>query len=383
MKSYIYKYIKIITLILLLILSILNMSCSKNKKLLINKSLNINYEDSIIFSKEFKISSHNSSDNIKVNEYVLPVPENGELGDHTIYGDIIYYTVLYISNMSNFAYKIDIYSYDTNNDNVNLIYRYENNYTDIYLCELRANNKCLFWAITTPNEEWNYNKFDLTNNKIKTIRTSKDTDSILPIVVSLSNKYLSWYESYNKNGEMYFLLNVYFIEKDDIKSINDNVYLTSPFSRAHIRNDVISFLTKSSNSIDINIYNLNNATNTVLSIPTDKEVLNIMSNEKYTIWHEDYGKSNIYAYDHDLNYLYLINSENNYSIFNIDLFNNYIFINDSKSNNINCFDIKNKEKINLTVNLTNDRPHTLVMVASDNKLIARNSKNKCLIVELN
>lgn len=123
-------------------------------------------------------------------------------------------------------------------------------------------------------------------------------------------------------------------------------------------------------------------------IPPKTKVTNAISNGKYTVWHEDYRDTNIYVYDHSLDELFLINSKHkSQHLFALDLCKNYIFINDSKEDNIFLFDIKSKEKLNLTNNFNNnDNVYTLTTITSDEKFIAQNHTKegvKCLLVELN
>lgn len=64
-------------------------------------------------------------------------------------------------HMTNFATKAEIYSYDINHKTSSLIYEYTNPQGDIYLNELRANEKNLFWEIINPSQNWGLYKFDL------------------------------------------------------------------------------------------------------------------------------------------------------------------------------------------------------------------------------
>ncbi|SHJ89557.1 hypothetical protein [Paramaledivibacter caminithermalis] len=321
-----------------------------------------------------------------INEYVLPLPEGGEIGDQTVYKNKIYYVVTYSRKMSNFAKKVEIYSYDINNNNNNLIYQYENSSKDIYINELRANEKYLFWTILTPDNSWNLYRLSLEDKSTKVIRTSKNTHSKIPPVITLTNNYLCWYETINKNENIYFVLKIYFINEDVIKTISDNVYLTSPYARAFIRNNILTYLTQNNEGININIYNIKNDQNKILIIPANKKIQNVISNERFTVWHENYTKTNIYVYDHKLDKFFLINSkENSHNIFAIDLLGSYVFVNASDINNIFCLDIDTKEKINLTNTLNNNNGYIFTRVTAENNFIAQNSNHKdkkCLIIKI-
>jgi hypothetical protein len=385
--------IKKILLLLIIFCYFLIYGCEGNNVLLNTNNTNIvnltnRFEEYIDISNKF--STLNSGDNylkkFNINEYVLPVPEGGEIGDQTVYGNKIYYVVTYSRKMSNFAIKVEIYSYDINNHNTNLIYEYENPSQDIYINELRANEKYLFWTILTPDNSWDLYKLTLEDKSTKVIRTSKNTHSKIPPVITLTNNYLCWYETINKNENIYFALKIYLINENVIKTISDNVYLTSPYTRAFIRNNIVTYLTQNNEGININVYNIKSDQNKILLIPTNKKIQNVISNERFTVWHENYTKTNIYVYDHKLDKLFLVNSkENSHNIFAIDLLENYVFINASDINNIFCLDINNKEKINLTSTLNNNNGYIFTRVTAENKFIAQNSNHKdkkCLIIKI-
>ncbi|WP_178137484.1 hypothetical protein [Tepidibacter thalassicus] len=309
------------------------------------------------------------------------MPKDGEIGDQTVYGNQVYYTVLYMKDMSNFAEKVDIYKYNVDNGDCDLLYEDNNLDSDIYINELRANENYLFWEKFTPQNDWSLNKFNLNNNKIEVIRTSKDTNSKILPSIEVTNKHLTWYEYVNKKPRLI----IYSIKENKIKIIDKNIYLESPYDRAYIRDNKLTYITSNNKNKYINIYDLNKNRNKILSMPKNIKIKNILSNNNFTIWHEDYGISNVYVYDHRIKELYLINSKNNgHNVFAINLCKNYIFINDSNNSNIFCFDMNTKKKINLTKEINYDKNlYTLTTVTSDNKFIAQNTTIKgvfCLIV---
>ncbi|WP_187296307.1 hypothetical protein [Tepidibacter mesophilus] len=336
-----------------------------------NQSINLDKAEDISHKFTVQKTQEHISNNIKTQEYQLPIPEGGEIGDQTVYGNHVYYIVLYMKEMSNFAQKAEIYQYNIVNKDYKLIFEYKNLNYDIYVNELRANENYLFWENFDPQNNWSLNKFNLSTNEVEPIITSKDTDSKILPSIEVTNKYLAWYEYVNKKA----YLMIYSIEKNEIKVIDKNIHLESPYDRAYIRNNKITYLTIDNKNKYINIYNLDENKNKVLNISKNIEIKNVLSNDNFTVWHEDYGMSNVYVYDHRLKKLYLINSKRNgHNIFAINLCKNYIFINDSKKSNIFCFDINNKKKTNLTKKLNNDKNlYTLTTVSADNKFIAQNT----------
>lgn len=92
--------------------------------------------------------------------------------------------------------------------------------------------------------------------------------------------------------------------------------------------------------------------------------------------------ANVYVYDHGLESIYLINSDQNgQDVFAVDLLQNYVLITDTTVGSVFCFDLIEREKIKVSIT---DSFYTLPTVTADNKFIARfidNKWAKCLIVE--
>lgn len=331
---------------------------------------------------------------ISVSEYVLPMPEGSEIGDQTVYGDKIYYVVFYMERDSDQVQfpdtkLMEIYNYDTITGQHQPIFHCDEQ-SGKYINELRANKDFLFWNLLAPGTGWKLYQYNLDHNTAS-IFISKENDD----TISLSDRYLAWYEVKQVEDQIEYLLMVYDLEKAKLQTIEDGCYLPSPYYRANIRNNHVTFLTGDEKNTYVNIFDLETDHKEILTIPKksvgDKDYFigYAVSNGLYTALQEYvfYGgalgqSSNVYVYDHDADTLYLINSDTDgQHAFSIDLVKHYVLLNDTMAGYIYCFDLLAREKINLTA-IKN--PY-IVTVAADNKAISHSLTNEgvgnCLIVE--
>lgn len=346
----------------------------------------------IDLSNEFNSLDKSILNDFNVDEFVLNgSSKNLTIGDQTLYGNKIYYIAENVINMSNYSNNIEIYEYDILSKNAKLIYTYVSEQEGLKVNELKTNGKYIFWNLNTSKNKSYLCKLNLEDNKVKIIRNLSDEGSIIPACLSIADKYLSWYELIEKDNTSIAKLFVYNIENDKIKEINNDVYLNSPYDRAHIRDNKITFLIKNKDYKKVCIYNLENNEKSFLSLPKERNIVNIFSNNIFTVWHENYGKTNIYLYDHKLNKLFLITSEDNEEeVFSMDFNGQHIFINniEDNTNNIICIDIKDNEKTNLTQHLNFNRNYLILTeVTVDGRFIARNIQEqdieKCIIINSN
>lgn len=361
---------------------------SNNEKL--NERLN-DYNDSKFIDKSLvrDISntyiSNKSIDNLKAVEYSLNIPSEGELGDCTMSGDIIYYSILYRNDMGNYANNIEIYSYNITSKLTKLLYGYKD-VIPMYLNELRGNKENLFWVTFNSNMEWKLCKYRLLDGKLEVIRTNINSNSLIMPCIDVSNKYLTWYESCLVNNELINYLLIYDISKNMLKKTT-NVVLNSAYERSFIRDGFTVYLTKNEKDNIINILNLD--TLKIKKIITNINIETIVSNGKYTIWFESFEVPNVYVYEHKNNDYYIVNSLNEgQSVAAIDINNHYMFISDRDENNIYGYNLKNKYKMNLTKKFNNNKNlYVIPYMTIDNKYIAQNILNdgisKCLVIENN
>jgi hypothetical protein len=374
--------LKVKILIILILFFCINITGCNNVDLENNNfKYHISKYNIIDISEEFSLEKkENYIKKLKVEEVVLPVPEKGKLGDQAFYEDVFYYVVNYTNNYSNYANKAEIYSYNIQTKKLDALYSYNNISDQIYVNELRVNSKCLFWQVSTPDSNWKFNEFNLKDKNLKIIRSKEDEKSKIPMIVSLSDKYLSWFELTEVDEKEFCSLKIYNISEKTITTLSNEVFMTSPFDRATIKKEVVTFLNKEKDNTNINVYNLQNNKNLQLTL-SDVNILNPISNQKYTVWHDNYGDANVYLHDHFENETYKILSKGDGKVFSIELLNDFVIINERKSNNILCLDMNNRKKINLTENLNKNSRYVLTMTTLDDKIISRNG-NKSLVISI-
>ena len=127
-------------------------------------------------------------------------------------------------------------------------------------------------------------QMNLDDNSINIIKTFNEEDLLNEICLSLTDSYLSWYEAREENGNPKCYLIIYDLEKDIIKNIHNDCFIWSPFVRAHIRNNNVSFLTRDSVHTYLNIINLESEEKSEILFPVKSDLRNIISNDIFTVW---------------------------------------------------------------------------------------------------
>lgn len=311
------------------------------------------------------------TDNLEIEELPVTVPEGSELGSYAYYDGKVYYAVLYLKEMANYATKVEIYSMDAETHVSELVHSEEGN--ELYINELKANENKLIWVKFLPTLEWSINAMDIDSNEKKIIRSSSDTNWFGPICLSLSESYLSWFEgeiadeekeepSVNSNLMIYELSSKNLIEMD-------KAYMATPFERASIVGDNVSYVVKSDGRTAIRTKNIKSGVSTD-SFPPKDSVVNVKSNNQYVIWHDEFGVSDIYIQSNESDYV--IHSDR-FEIFSLDLIGDCLYINDRKSKNILCINLTDKTLYTVTDHLNNNK-NLFVMGAKsvDNVYTAQN-----------
>jgi len=368
---------KIIIYIVVCVIAITG--CTNNNSISIDSAKDI--------SKEL-VLSEDALSGIDVREHILPIPQNGEIGDEAVFGDIIYYSVLYMENMSNYANRVEIYSYNTENKDTNKIYEYKNFNDLFYLNELKATDDKLYWnMISSDGIGWEIYEFDLISMQTKAIHSSNVSNPINIPSLTISNQLLAWYEIYKGDAYDEVSLVIYSFETREVESNNDQIHLFSPYDRAFIRDDFLTYLTLNEDNIIVNVWDTINGNIQELEFEIGTRILNIRSNGEITVWHENYGESDVYVYDHISNELYLISSEDDATrIFSIDLFDDFVLINDKKTKKIYGVNIINKKIFDFTREIQGVTSNYIMSgISADNqfKTVNKTSENEifCLVFE--
>ena len=273
---------------------------------------------------------------ITINEYILPENNQDKNTDYsinieelTIYENNIYYVVSHMPSQSILADKVEVYRYNILNKHVDLLFDYDKGDGVTWLNEIRVNKKNLFWVLSYFYIDEPYKvykdicKMNLDDNSINIIKTFNEEDLLNEICLSLTDSYLSWYEAREENGNPKCYLIIYDLEKDIIKNIHNDCFIWSPFVRAHIRNNNVSFLTRDSVHTYLNIINLESEEKSEILFPVKSDLRNIISNDIFTVWFGQQHNNIVYIYNHAKENYYYIELKENRSIFYIDLYKNF------------------------------------------------------------
>lgn len=282
------------------------------------------------------------------------------IGEQTAFGNNIYYKIMHDIPMSNVADAADIFALDRNSGNIQLIYQTDSNFETGWICDFKCNDKYLFW-LHFYGTIWRIYKMPLTSPQPILVKEGGGT--ILPSL-SVSNEYVSWFEKDDKNSSPHLML--YSINEDQTMLVSANPTLKSPYKRADIRGNHLTYLSEDPRGIKIKILNLNEMSTREILLPKDARVEDVYSNGHLTVWYENFKKSAIFVYDHLERKLYTMEEH----IFSLDLIDQSIFVN--TRDKIIVYDFNDKSKHILTESNPEQR-YYMAIVTSDNNFIAFNN----------
>lgn len=261
---------------------------------------------------EFEILEPNSKEglellktnNIEVNKKPFKLDFPGDEYMNTMSNDD-YYVILFENKYANFGTKVNIAKVNLETNEQEIFYSYDNPEQLAFLSELQVTKDYFFWEEFYPEGNWEIKRMDLKDRSIKVIRNSESTElKDADPALAASEKYLCWFEmelgteSVNNSKVM-----CYDIYKDSIYSVEDNIYLTSPYNRISIEDDLISYLVKIDNQYIIKRLNLKTKTSEALILPNNiLTVDSVKTTEELTTW-QNYRKKFTFVYDHKNNSL--------------------------------------------------------------------------------
>lgn len=295
------------------------------------------------FDTEISDKDHIREINLLYNE-----TSGEQIVSQTIVNDTIYIAVEKITKSNPIQSVINIYTTTVNKNECKKLTEFKIE-INTSLSELKASEEYLFWVEESTNGNWRICYLNLISHEIKVLRDNTCSSSTIPICLVLSESYLSWYENEFIDKDEIYKLCIYNIESNEYNIISNKVFLFTPYDRAHIRDNVVTFV-ESDKYNKIVAYDLENKyVKSEILLSEEDIVLNPVNIGNYTVWHDGYKYAKIYIYNNLTQKTFLIDCKTiNISLFSIVFIDQYIFINDRQSNNILQVDIDNYKISNIS-----------------------------------
>lgn len=278
-------------LLLWVLISILFMGCQDSSPLAVAPN-GENIVDQVKSFQEIQLKDNGA---FQVDFHQLPIPEGGELGDITIWGNKVYYIVEYLKALgqANAAEISNIYELDIVSGENKLIYEYK--HTDVaWINELRADEQCLYWT-EVGEKQYNLIRFHLTTGKAEKIHSVYNESIYQPMVLGGSNEYFSWYE-YDPEGKNFNLM-FYHLKEQSLASLKGKRLFFDTFDRPSIYQDHALVVKEAGDQISFNLFDLERQSESQkFDISKAIGCAFPQVSEKYIIWRSSYGENNIYVY---------------------------------------------------------------------------------------
>ncbi|HZK69908.1 MAG TPA: hypothetical protein VFD03_00115 [Clostridia bacterium] len=318
-----------------------------------------------------------------IKEYQPQIPEKFELGCIAAYDSKIYYTQFKPIKMAEMNMATNIVMHDLQTGENKTIFHIENSGAH-YINELYATGTSLFWVLTINNET-RIEKYDLATQKITHVKIFED--GAVTILLSSDERYLSWFEANKENKRSLF---VYDTINDQIELISSTIARQSPYTRAHINDGIIAFVTSSGEYNTLNVYDLQHKEyRAKLDFDKETEFANPIANDKFVIWCAGQllgSNIDLYAYDLVNKTTIKINdsSDSDLMVFSFDIIDSTLLINDYKSKQIIGYDIAKKNKSELTSDLSGTHSYLLAAATADHNFLTYDlNKQQILLLKKN
>ena len=245
-------------------------------------------------------SLNESNTNNKLDTYVNHVEnfevtfdENIEIISYALNEDIFYYAYSQ-SSKNDLKSNIIINSFDLNSEEIKNITKFTIGDSDFF-SELVISDDLLFWVIEDTVGGWSINKYGLKTKIFDVIRDDSQSKSTLPICLNASDNYITWFEydmeHNNDTAELYS----YYIKNEEIVLISNKIKLFTPYDRTYIRNDSVTFVEEILGNVQLVNYSLTDDIElSKIEIDRDLQVLNPVTLNEITVWHDGFGESKIY-----------------------------------------------------------------------------------------
>lgn len=243
-----------------------------------------------------------------------------------------YYTQYDMIPMSNAASRAEIWQYDFETKDAQLLYTYEAA-EGFWLNELKATEKNLYWVLLEDGNA-EIQAFSLEGKKISTIYEKKEGTAF---VLTAGDEKLVWYDDVtDENGQKVELC--FYDEKEkNIVRLEDEFDLLSPHDRIHVEDEICSYVRMHKNDKELVRYDLQERRELgYVQIEKSEFIESIEANQEFYIWvDEAYGSGKagkLCVYHCKENLLEKIEVPDlNCEIFSVDLIGDQVIVNLSES----------------------------------------------------
>lgn len=302
-------------------------------------------------------------------------------GDQAYYGGKLYFVIEEDVIENDFFQKAGIYYFDIEAKKTSLIFEFA---SGVRVNELAVNQDSLFFRKymdgkwSTCRYIFNKNKEILFENKTGSNTTSLPT-------LSSSNDHIAWFEAREESENTNVSIVTFNLNNNEIKTLNNNVYIENPYVRANIREDVLSYLiinnknytltdilnnpNKTKGLLEIEVFDLKEQNRIIIPLPEIKSEIigSVISNRQFSVLYS-WQKKEVYIFNHVEKKWKYLNLKND--IFSLDLYKHLLIITDNKTGGIFSYNLKNFQVMRLTSDLPN-QSYFLSKVTLDGKLISR------------
>ena len=203
--------------------------------------------------------------------------------------------------------------------------------------------------------------------------------------LSSSNDHIAWFEAREESENTNVSIVTFNLNNNEIKTLNNNVYIENPYVRANIREDVLSYLiinnknytltdilnnpNKTKGLLEIEVFDLKEQNRIIIPLPEIKSEIigSVISNRQFSVLYS-WQKKEVYIFNHVEKKWKYLNLKND--IFSLDLYKHLLIITDNKTGGIFSYNLKNFQVMRLTSDLPN-QSYFLSKVTLDGKLISR------------
>lgn len=300
----------------------------------------LGFEESAFLKKELKIE-----------EFNIKLPENGQVNTFYVYGNKVYYAVEFTDYLLSKAqtggeiipfeskYNTRICMYDSKSNEDNIIYQYDAEEC-VRITDLQCNGKMLVWEDYREGV-WQVQALNLDAQADKELLTiyacMENTGEMEMITLTISDKALYWY---NQNGSSDNPITLYQYDFDKKKQtiVENGLTLSSPYEHVSMKQNIrTSYSRREDGNDTIRIYDGAEAIN----LETTAKVSAPIANEELCIWAEGYDyheRQQLYCFNRKENTLFAIPISN---IFSYELLEDLILVNQEEG--VLCYDVSNKK----------------------------------------
>lgn len=239
---------------------------------------------------------------LNVERYDITLPKGTYCGGYSVYGNNIYYSIIYpdprhTGGEFEKEYNTSIWNYRIDTKDRECIYQYDLDYC-IEIPRMKCNQDVLVWSDYFPVNGLNL-RYAYTHNigESTKIKVGKEDGYFHDVNPTLTEDHMYWYEK--EPDEMgKFILNKYNFKEGITYKERENVSLVSPYQQLYICESIYAVCEQNvEDRYNIIIYDMKKEKEEIIEISEIPK--NIICNSRYCIWTLDGSvvKSNcIYVY---------------------------------------------------------------------------------------